>query len=128
MFRVRNSAEDIDAERGVFRDRGTGEASAGRAAVHYYMDPRDQLRVYNELDELDLDVVGYYHSHTHTEARPISDRHPAGDRPAAVVYVLVSLGRRAARRARLADREADPDDETGELVELASLKEVIGDR
>ena len=28
------------------------------------MDPRDQLRVYNELDDLGLDLVGYYHSHT----------------------------------------------------------------
>ena len=70
VFRVRNTADEVSAERNVFRDGASGVASAGRRPVHYYMDPRDQLRVYNELDDLGLDVVAYYHSHTHTEARP----------------------------------------------------------
>ncbi|TMF04921.1 MAG: M67 family metallopeptidase, partial [Chloroflexi bacterium] len=70
VFRVSNTADAVGVERGVFRDRETGVASPGRRAVHYYMDPKDQLRVYNEIDDLGLDVLGYYHSHTHTEARP----------------------------------------------------------
>jgi [CysO sulfur-carrier protein]-S-L-cysteine hydrolase len=118
VFPVRNSAEEIEAERAVFRDRATGVPSAGRAAVHYYMDPRDQLRVYNELDALELDLVGYYHSHTHTEARPsATDIRLATDLQA--VYLLVGLedpARPSVRAWRIA--KADPADETGELVEL----------
>src|SRR5579859_3023862 len=70
VFRVRNTADEVAADRGVFRDRATGVASPGRRAVHYYMDPKDQLRVYNEIDALGLELIGYYHSHTHSEARP----------------------------------------------------------
>ena len=70
VFRVNNTADSVSADSGVFRDRESGVASAGRKPVHYYMDPRDQLRVYNEVDDLGLDVIGYYHSHTHSEAYP----------------------------------------------------------
>jgi proteasome lid subunit RPN8/RPN11 len=126
VFPVRNSAEDIGAQRGVFRDRNTGEASAGRAAVHYYMDPRDQLRVYNEIDALELDVVGYYHSHTHTEARPsATDIRLATDLQ--VIYLLVGLevpAQPSVRAWRI--EKADPDDETGELVELAIREQAAG--
>jgi desampylase len=116
VFPVRNTADDVDASRSVFRDRQTGVATAGHKPVHYYMDPRDQLRVYNELDELGLDVVGYYHSHTHTEARPSpTDIRLATD--LAPLYVLVSLTERPRVRAwRIL--KADPSDETGELVEV----------
>jgi proteasome lid subunit RPN8/RPN11 len=118
VFPVRNSADEVGAERGVFRDRASGTASAGRRAVHYYMDPRDQLRVYNEIDLLGLDVVGYYHSHTHTEARPSpTDIRLATDLAAA--YVLVSLEDAAhpvVRAWRIV--KSDPGDEIGELSEL----------
>src|SRR6266850_334148 len=70
VFRVQNTADEVSADSGVFRDRATGVAAPGRRAVHYYMDPRDQLRVYNEIDDLGLDLIGYYHSHTPSEARP----------------------------------------------------------
>jgi proteasome lid subunit RPN8/RPN11 len=116
VFRVRNTAEDVVAERGVFRDRETGVAAPGRAPVHYYMDPRDQLRVYNELDELGLDVVGYYHSHTRSEARPsATDIRLATD--LAPYYVLVSLTHQPDVRAWRINK-ADPSDETGELFEV----------
>lgn len=118
VFRIRNSAEQVGAEQGVFRDRQTGVAAAGRRPVHYYMDPRDQLRVYNALDDLDLDVVGYYHSHTHTEARPSpTDVRLATD--LAALYVLVSLEDRdhpAIRAWRIT--KADPADEAGTLTEI----------
>jgi proteasome lid subunit RPN8/RPN11 len=118
VFPIRNTADEVGAERGVFRDRETGVAASGRRPVHYYMDPRDQLRVYNELDNLGLDVVGYYHSHTHTEARPSpTDVRLATD--LAPTYVLVSLqdqGRPAVRAWRI--HKADPVDETGELTEV----------
>lgn len=118
VFRVRNTADEVGAERGVFRDRATGQASAGRRPVHYYMDPKDQLRVYDALDELGLDIIGYYHSHTHTEARPSpTDVRLATDLSA--YYVLVSLEdpQRPAVRAWRIDK-ADPADETGSLVEI----------
>ena len=117
VFPVRNSADEVGAERGVFRDRASGAVSAGRKAVHYYMDPRDQLRVYNEIDALDLDVIGYYHSHTHTEARPSpTDIRLATD--LAATYVLVSLqdGQPVVRAWRISKER--PEDETGELTEL----------
>jgi proteasome lid subunit RPN8/RPN11 len=116
VFAVRNTADEVGAESGVFRDRATGVAAAGRRPVHYYMDPRDQLRVYNELDALGIDLVGYYHSHTHTEARPSpTDVRLATD--LTPVYVLVSLTHQPNVRAwRIV--KADPLDETGELQEI----------
>jgi proteasome lid subunit RPN8/RPN11 len=118
VFRVRNTADEVGADRGVFRDRQTGVAAAGRRPVHYYMDPRDQLRVYNELDELGLDVIGYYHSHTHTEARPSpTDIRLATD--LSTIYVLVSLADRErpdVRAWRIS--KADPTAEAGELTEV----------
>jgi proteasome lid subunit RPN8/RPN11 len=117
VFRVRNTADEVTADRGVFRDRETGVASAGRAPVHYYMDPRDQLRVYNELDDLGLDVIGYYHSHTHSEARPSpTDVRLATD--LSPVYVLVSLTHQPDVRAWRISK-ADAADESGALSEVA---------
>src|SRR5947199_9698799 len=77
VFRVNNTADSVAADSGVFRDRESGVPSAGRKPVHYYMDPRDQLRVYNEVDDLGLDVICYSPSQTHSEARPS----PTGIRP-----------------------------------------------
>lgn len=116
VFRVNNTADTVEAESGVFRDRQSGVPAAGRKPVHYYMDPRDQLRVYNEVDDLGLDVIGYYHSHTRSEARPSpTDIRLATD--LTPVYVLVSLVEPATVRAwRIA--KADPTDETGEVIEV----------
>lgn len=116
VFRVRNTADAVSADGGVFRDRESGVASAGRKPVHYYMDPRDQLRVYNEVDDLGLDVIGYYHSHTHSEARPSpTDIRLATD--LTPYYVLVSLLEPATVRAWRITK-ADPMDETGEVIEV----------
>ena len=117
VFPVRNTADAIGAERGVFRERESGTATAGRRPVHYYMDPRDQLRVYNEIDELELDVVGYYHSHTHTEARPSpTDIRLATDLSSS--YVLVSLAQEPPDIRAWRIVKADPMAETGDLIEL----------
>ena len=119
VFRVRNTAEDIGPDRGVFRDRETGAAAAGHRRVHYYMDPSDQLRVYNEISDLDLDLIGYYHSHTHTEARPSpTDIRLAID--SSVFYVLVSLedaAKPVVRAWRIV--KSDPEAETGTAEEVA---------
>ena len=121
VFRVRNTADEVTAESGVFRDRATGVAAPGRRTVHYYMDPRDQLRVYNEIDDLGLDLIGYYHSHTHSEARPSpTDIRLATD--LASFYVLVSLTDQThppVRAWRIT--KTDPQDELGEVVEVDLL-------
>src|SRR5438876_5133708 len=118
VFQVQNTADEVTADSGVFRDRSTGVAASGRRAVHYYMDPRDQLRVYNEIDDLGLDLIGYYHSHAHTEARPSpTDVRLATD--LASFYVLVSLtdeNHPPVRAWRIS--KADPQDEIGEVVEV----------
>jgi [CysO sulfur-carrier protein]-S-L-cysteine hydrolase len=38
--------------------------------VTYRLDAKDQLRISDEIDELDLTTWGFYHSHTHSEAYP----------------------------------------------------------
>jgi proteasome lid subunit RPN8/RPN11 len=116
VFPVRNTADEIGAEQRVFRERDTTISVPGRRRVHYYMDPRDQLRVYNEIDDLGLDIIAYYHSHPHSEARPSqTDLRLATD--LGVVYVLVSLEQQPQVRAwRIA--KADSMDETGDLIEL----------
>ena len=117
VFAVRNTANEVGAEAGVFRDRESGVSTAGRRGVHYYMDPRDQLRVYNEIDALELDVVGYYHSHTHTEARPSpTDIRLATD--LSTVYVLVSLESDPPSIRAWRIVKSDPLSETGDLIEL----------
>jgi proteasome lid subunit RPN8/RPN11 len=117
VFPVRNSAHEVGADRAVFRDRSSDEVAAGRKAVHYYMDPRDQLRVYNEIDALELDVIGYYHSHTHTEARPSpTDIRLATD--LAATYVLVSLKDDVPTLRAWRIAKEKPEDETGALTEL----------
>ena len=82
-----------------------------------YSLPKDQIRVYNEIDDLELDVVGYYHSHTHTEARPSpTDIRLSFDSNA--YWVLVSLQDKQNPHVRVWNiLKSDPSDETGTLVE-----------
>src|ERR1700716_100677 len=118
VFRVRNTADEVTAESGVFRDRATGVAAPGRRAVHYYMDPRDQLRVYNEIDDLGLDLIGYYHSHTHTEAKPSpTDIRLASDLTSYYILIRLTDERYPPVRAWRIFK-ADPMDELGEVVEV----------
>jgi [CysO sulfur-carrier protein]-S-L-cysteine hydrolase len=44
--------------------------NADASARTYTIDSRDQLRAMRAAAALDLDVVGVYHSHTHTDAYP----------------------------------------------------------
>lgn len=118
VFRVRNAADEVHADTGVFRDRDTGEITGGRKRVHYYMDPKDQLRVYNAVDDLQMDVVGYYHSHTFTEPRPSpTDVRLARDM-GSTYWILVSLREKHHPEVKawkiLKD---DPEGESGEVIE-----------
>lgn len=118
VFRVRNTADEVGAEQGVFRDRATGVAAGGHRPVHYYMDPRDQLRIYNEIDDLGLDPIAYYHSHTHTEARPSpTDVRLATDTRAFWVLVSLQDAQQPVVRAWRIDK-ADAMDENGTVTEV----------
>lgn len=57
--------------------------------VRYSLDPKEQLAVYNTLDDEGWELGGVWHSHTHTEAYPS----PTDVRLASedVPYLIVSL-------------------------------------
>ena len=38
--------------------------------VSYRLDPKEQLKVFSEMDDEGLELAGIYHSHTHSEAYP----------------------------------------------------------
>jgi proteasome lid subunit RPN8/RPN11 len=118
VFPVRNIADEVKPDSGVFRDRETQAPTGGRRPVHYYMDPLDQLRVYREIDDLGLDVVAYYHSHTRSQARPSpTDVRLAHD--ASALWVLVSLqdaDHPDVRAWRIV--KADETSETGDVIEV----------
>ena len=64
--------------------------NAEASPYRYNVDPKDLLRIYRDLDDRDWDVLGIYHSHTHTEAYPS----PTDVRLAAwpeAYYLIVSL-------------------------------------
>jgi [CysO sulfur-carrier protein]-S-L-cysteine hydrolase len=44
--------------------------NADASPVTYRLDGKEQLRVFDELDERGWDLWGIYHSHTHSEAYP----------------------------------------------------------
>lgn len=64
--------------------------NAERSPVIYRMEPTEQLRVFNEMDEEGLDLVAIYHSHTRSPAYPSSTDVSLAYYPDAV-YVIVSL-------------------------------------
>jgi proteasome lid subunit RPN8/RPN11 len=63
--------------------------NASASPVRYSLDPKEQFRVYRQLDEDGLELGGVFHSHTHTEAYPS----PTDVRLASedVPYLIVSL-------------------------------------
>lgn len=68
-----------------------------RSSKTYLMDPEDQLRAFQMMDEHGLELVGIYHSHPQTEAVPSrTDRERALDRDGSPLfpdarYMIVSL-------------------------------------
>ena len=61
-----------------------------QSAVRYEIDPADLLRIFREIDDADLEHVGIYHSHTHTEAYPSATDIRLAFYPDAI-YFIVSL-------------------------------------
>ena len=65
-------------------------ANADASPVSYRLDPGEQFRAFNELDDAGLDLVGIYHSHTHSEAYPSETDRRLAFYPDAH-YLLLSL-------------------------------------
>ncbi|HEY8477406.1 MAG TPA: M67 family metallopeptidase [Chloroflexota bacterium] len=78
--------------------------SVDPSPVRYYMEPREQLRVMQEMESEDLELVGIYHSHTRSAAYPSVTDVNLAYYP--VVYFIVSLADPSApvvRAFRIAD-------------------------
>jgi [CysO sulfur-carrier protein]-S-L-cysteine hydrolase len=61
--------------------------------VSYHLDPKEQLRVFDEIDEAGWDLFAIYHTHTHSDAYPSdTDRNQAFYPDA--YYMVLSLSDR----------------------------------
>ena len=61
-----------------------------RSPVRYEIEPTDLLRIFREIDDADLEHIGIYHSHTHTQAYPSATDIRLAYYPDAL-YFIVSL-------------------------------------
>jgi [CysO sulfur-carrier protein]-S-L-cysteine hydrolase len=61
-----------------------------QSPVRYEVDPADLIRIFRELDDSDLELVGIFHSHVFTEAYPSQTDIRLAYYPDAI-YLLVSL-------------------------------------
>lgn len=69
-------------------------SNADASQMTYRLDPKEQIKVFNEMEDRGWDLRAIYHSHTHTPAYPSeTDRRQAFYPEAS--YVLVSLQDRA---------------------------------
>ncbi|MDP8955711.1 MAG: M67 family metallopeptidase [Actinomycetota bacterium] len=66
--------------------------NADDSPVTYRLDPTEQLQVFNELEEKGWELLGIFHSHTHTQAYPSETDRRQAFYPEAN-YVLVSLAK-----------------------------------
>ena len=64
--------------------------NADASPVTYRLEPKEQLKVWDELDEQGWDLWGIYHSHTHSEAYPSETDRRQAFYPEAY-YILLSL-------------------------------------
>lgn len=62
--------------------------------VSYRLDPREQLEVFTELDDEGWDLLGIFHTHTHSEAYPSDTDRKQAFYPEAT-YLVMSLSDRS---------------------------------
>ena len=67
--------------------------NAERSPVIYRMEPAEQLKVFNDIEEAGLGLVAIYHSHTRSPAYPSATDVSLAYYPEAV-YLIVSLANR----------------------------------
>ena len=75
------------------RDRVVGAVRAANLAENvsrFLIDPRDHIRAHREARAAGLDVIGFYHSHPHSEATP-SPTDLAEASYAGCVYLIVGF-------------------------------------
>lgn len=65
----------------------------------YLMDPKEQLAAFKDMDAAGLDLLGIYHSHTHTPPYPSKTDVAKAFYPDAL-YVIVSLAKQEAPEIR----------------------------
>ncbi len=64
------------------------------SSISYFMDPKEQLRVFKQMRELKADMTGIFHSHVASEAFPSQKDIRLAFYPD-VSYVIVSLASRS---------------------------------
>lgn len=87
----------------------------------YVMDPREQLRIMDEIDEAGDDLLAIYHSHTRSAAYPSRTDVELAFYPD-TLYLIVSIADRDApeiRAFRLAKGAPEGEQITEERVEIA---------
>jgi proteasome lid subunit RPN8/RPN11 len=67
--------------------------NADASPVTYRLEPKEQLQVFNDIDEQGWDLWAIYHSHTHSEAFPSETDRQQAFYPEAR-YLIVSLENR----------------------------------
>jgi len=79
--------------------------STEKSPYRYYLDPKDQIRVMREMDGKGWELVGIYHSHTHTEAYPSKTDVELAFYPEALYFIVSLQDRNAAviRAFRITD-------------------------
>ncbi len=65
-----NEACGLIAGRGSEPVKVFAMRNADASPATYRLDPKEQLRVFDEMDEQGLDLFAIYHTHTHSEAYP----------------------------------------------------------
>jgi len=81
--------------------------STEKSPYRYYLDPKDQIRVMREMDRKGWELVGIYHSHTHTEAYPSKTDVELAFYPEALYFIVSVQDRHAPviRAFRITDGE-----------------------
>jgi proteasome lid subunit RPN8/RPN11 len=62
--------------------------------VSYRLDPHEQLKVFDEMDDAGMELLGIFHTHTHSEAYPSETDTKLAFYPEAS-YLVMSLADRA---------------------------------
>jgi proteasome lid subunit RPN8/RPN11 len=86
--------------------------NADDSRVTYRLDPKEQLEVFNEMDEREWDLYAIYHSHTHSEAYPSETDRRQAFYPEAR-YLILSLEekeRPVLRGFRIVDGQVSEDE------------------
>lgn len=88
--------------------RRVPNVTKGDAATRYFMDPHTMRQVYDEVDEIGYDVIGFYHSHPDHGA--YFSKTDEADAIMSAVYMVVACnqGRVEGARAFVALKDGGP--------------------